>query len=105
MSAVNRDTGTASRDNSPVNQTRDGSRDMESSATAQRVQNSDVQIKEEPTMDGTSGTSSFNETCFIGQLHVSHYPSDNTRKGNLDDQRYQQFVFNYGMHKIGTKYM
>ena len=96
MSAVNRDTGAASRDNRPVNQTRDGSRAMESSATAQSVQNSDVQIKEEPTMDGTSGTSSFNETGFIIQLQVSHYPSDNTGKGNLDEHRDQQFVFRDG---------
>ena len=83
MSAVNRDTGTASRDNRHVNQTRDGSRDMESSATAQGVQTVGVQIKEEPNMDDTSGTSSCNKTDFIGQLHVSDYPSDNSGKGNL----------------------
>ena len=96
MSTVNRDTRTESRDDRPVNQMRDGSRAMESSATAQSVQNLDVQIKEEPTMDGTSGASSFNETGFIGQLQVSHYPSDNTGRGNLDEHRDQQFVFRYG---------
>ena len=83
MSTVNTSTGTESRDNRLVNQTSDGSRDMGSSEATKRFQKLGVQIKEEPNMDDTSGTSNRNETGFNGQLHVSHYPSDNSGKGKL----------------------
>ena len=83
MIAGNIGPGTKSRDNRPVNQTSDGSCDMESNETDQSVKNVGVQIKEEPNMDDTCtyGTSSCDVASFIGQ--ISDYPSDNSGKGNL----------------------
>ena len=84
MSAGNKGSGSESRDNRHVNQTRDGSRGMESNETDQSVKNFGVQIKEEPNMDDTCtyGTSSCNVTGFIGIL--SDHLNDNSGKRNLD---------------------
>ena len=96
MSPGNKGPGTQSRDNRPVNQTSDGSCDMESNETDQSVKNIGVQIKEEPNMDDTCtyGTSSCDVTGFIGQL--SDYPSDNSGKRNLDVHRELSSVFRDG---------
>ena len=93
MGKVNIRTGTDSRDDLLVNQISDRSRDMRYSEAAKRFLNLDVQIKEEPTMDGTSGTSNCNEMNFIKQLHGSDYPSDNTRKKDLDIHNNPRFIF------------
>ena len=85
MIAGNKGSGTESRDNRPVNQTSDGSCDMESNETNKSVKNVCVKIKEESNMDDTCtyGTSNCDVTGFIGQL--SDYPSDNSGKRNLDE--------------------
>ena len=93
MSEVSIGSGTDSRDNSSVNQTSDGSRDMGSSEATQRFQNLGVQIKDEPTMDSTSGTSNSNEMDFIRQLHVSDYPRDNAGKRDFDVHNNPRFIF------------
>ena len=74
MIAGNKGSGTDSRDNRHVNQTSDGSCDMESNKTDKSVRNIGVKIKEEPLDDTcTYGTSSCNVTRFyFGQF--SDYP-------------------------------
>ena len=92
MSEVNIGPGTESRDDLLVNQTSDVSRDMGSSEAAKRFQHLDVQIKEEPIMNGTSGTSNCNEMEFIRHLLVSDY-RDHTGKMNLDVHNNPRFIF------------
>ena len=90
MSTVNIRTRTDSRDNRPVNQTSDGSRDIESSETAQSFQSLDVQIKEEPGKYNTSGSTYSDTEGFIGQF--AKYPIDITGKRDLDVHSDQKFV-------------
>ena len=96
MSAGNIGSGTESRDDRPVNQTSDGSCDMESNETDQSVKNFGVQIKEEPNMDDTCtyGTSSCDVVGFIEQL--SDFPKDNSGKRNLVVHSELSFVLRDG---------
>ena len=95
MIAGNKGSGTDSRDNRHVNQTSDGSCDMESNKTDKSVRNIGVKIKEEPLDDTcTYGTSSCDVTGFIGQL--SDYTSDNSGKSNLNVHSEPSSVFRDG---------
>ena len=92
MSEVKIRTETESSDDSHVKQTSDGSCDIASTAIDQSVQICVFQIKDEPNMDGTSGTSSCHETGFFGQLSDA---SDNTEKRDVYID--SGFVFRDGM--------